>query len=74
MPVSASSSTAATDAHDPVPLPGLGALPLLLAAAWWNEMLRIWCGTCVLRPREHVGHQFIVPDCLEEVGEHALFA
>jgi hypothetical protein len=56
------------------PLPALNALPMLFAVAWWNEMLRFWCGACMLHAPHPAERPFAVPNCLEEGGEHALFA
>lgn len=56
---------------------GLWQMPIIAATAWWDAMIDLcW-------PRAPAGHhescheehdQLVVPDPIEEEGEHALFA
>ncbi|MGE0776477.1 MAG: hypothetical protein AB7G25_17555 [Sphingomonadaceae bacterium] len=53
-------------------------LPPILMAAWWNQMMQAFLPFMPVHhrhPHFHEEHdQLVVPDPIEEEGEHALFA
>ncbi len=53
-------------------------LPAILMTAWWHQAMQAWQPFLPLHhqhPKFHEEHdQLIVPEPIEEEGEHALFA
>ncbi|AOH87052.1 hypothetical protein AWL63_22950 (plasmid) [Sphingomonas panacis] len=55
----------------------LWAVPLTCYALWWNAAVDSFCphmARCPHRLHHREHDQLIVPEPLEETGEHALFA
>ena len=54
---------------------GFWQLPAILFTTWWNAMAAAWLPATVSHVHGHSAHdQLVVPEPLEETGEHALFA
>ena len=53
----------------------LWQMPAMLFTAWWNAMAVAWPPRAARSPERRCGcDQLVVPEPLEETGEHALFA
>ena len=51
-----------------------GQLPFIAFTGWWNMMLAPWLPDSPHHPHFDADEQLVVPEPIEETGEHALFA